>query len=248
MIILTISTSVKRLPTIIGVMMDRYYVYRIRNVITNKLYFGETNDIKRRFGVHKSAINMSEEQIKKSCPRLYRSMQKHGAENFEYTILEDYATKEEALAAETAYIIKFDTIKNGYNILLGNQKQSYGENHPWYGRHHTDETKKKISDHHITTGACAGEKNGMYGKHHSQEAKNKIGTSNTGKIRTQEALNKLSVAFKGEKNPAAKITKEIADKIRAEYVWREMTAEFLGKKYGITKRMVLNILHNRNWT
>ena len=47
-----------------------------------------------------------------------------------------------------------------------------GENHPMYNKHHTTETKIKISK------ACkksnAGEKNGFYGKTHTQEFKNKM--------------------------------------------------------------------------
>jgi|ERR1035437_543522 hypothetical protein len=49
---------------------------------------------------------------------------------------------------------------------------SITDNHPFYGKHHTEETKKKISKSHI--GLLLGEKNGMYGKTHTPEAIKKI--------------------------------------------------------------------------
>ena len=44
-----------------------------------------------------------------------------------------------------------------------------GENHPMYGKHHKNSTKKKMSKAH--KGKIIGEKNPMYGKHHSEEWK-----------------------------------------------------------------------------
>ena len=60
-----------------------------------------------------------------------------------------------------------------------------GANHPFYGRHHSEETKKKISVAHKgkkqsdetkrkMSEAQKGEKNHMYGKHHSDEGKIKM--------------------------------------------------------------------------
>jgi len=65
-----------------------------------------------------------------------------------------------------------------------------GEGNPFYGRHHTDETRTRLS----------GEGNGMYGKHHTEEVKRIISEANKGKIVSQETRNKLSEAVSGEKN------------------------------------------------
>ena len=43
-----------------------------------------------------------------------------------------------------------------------------------FGKHHSEETKQKMS------GAQKGEKNGMYGKHHSEEAKKKMSEAKKG--------------------------------------------------------------------
>ena len=49
-----------------------------------------------------------------------------------------------------------------------------GENHHFFGKHHTEETKKKISE------AQKGENNHMYGKHHTEETKKKMSEAQKG--------------------------------------------------------------------
>jgi hypothetical protein len=63
-----------------------------------------------------------------------------------------------------------------------------GEKNPFYGKHHTQETKKKIGD------AERGEKNHFYGKHRSEEDKRKISESQKGKYVSEETRKKISEA------------------------------------------------------
>jgi hypothetical protein len=51
----------------------------------------------------------------------------------------------------------------------------------------------------------------------------------------------------GEKNPAAKITFEIAEKIRAEYSQKNLTMTQIGQKYGITGAQVNHIVKFVHW-
>lgn len=46
-----------------------------------------------------------------------------------------------------------------------------GKNNPFYGKHHTEETKRKLGE---KAKLRIGEKNGFYGKHHTEETKKKI--------------------------------------------------------------------------
>lgn len=48
-----------------------------------------------------------------------------------------------------------------------------GEKNPFYGKHHSDETKKKISKNR--KGKCAGENHPFYGKKHSEVNEKIIG-------------------------------------------------------------------------
>jgi len=51
----------------------------------------------------------------------------------------------------------------------------------------------------------------------------------------------------GTDNPAAKLTTEIVQQIRAEYVPKRMGFHRLAKKFGVTKRMIANIIQRKNW-
>ena len=53
-----------------------------------------------------------------------------------------------------------------------------GENHPMYGKHHSEETRKKMKENHADV---FGENNPFYGKRHSEEVRNKISESRAGK-------------------------------------------------------------------
>lgn len=48
----------------------------------------------------------------------------------------------------------------------------YGEDNPFYGKRHTEESKKKMRE--STVGVYAGESNPMYGKHHTKETRDKM--------------------------------------------------------------------------
>lgn len=62
---------------------------------------------------------------------------------------------------------------------------SKGENHPMFGRHHTEETKEKLRKYHLgkhhteevkrkMSESRMGEKNNFYGKHHTEETKQRL--------------------------------------------------------------------------
>ena len=58
----------------------------------------------------------------------------------------------------------------------------------------------------------------------------------------------------GSRNPAAKITEEIASAIRREYIPGKAGKSiigtgyaFLAKKYGVTKRSIINVLQSKTW-
>ena len=78
-----------------------------------------------------------------------------------------------------------------------------GENAPMYGKHHTEETKRKISESRAkyfkdNPGCISGENNGMYGKHHSDETKEKLRNANLGRVLSDETKQKISEANKGK--------------------------------------------------
>ena len=113
-----------------------------------------------------------------------RAINKYGWDNIEHIILFDSLTEHEAKELEQYFIQWYDTGNRdyGYNISLGGDTVSEetrkklsngqkGEKNHMYGKHHSDETKKKISKNHADV---SGENNPMYGKHLSEETKKKL--------------------------------------------------------------------------
>ena len=80
-----------------------------------------------------------------------------------------------------------------------------GENNTMYNRHHSEESKQKMSYHHHDVN---GINNPMYNRHHSEESKQKISnakkckeSSFKGKHHSEETKQKLCDALKGKPAP-----------------------------------------------
>ncbi|MDD5358344.1 MAG: NUMOD3 domain-containing DNA-binding protein [Candidatus Nanoarchaeia archaeon] len=93
---------------------------------------------------------------------------------------------EEAKKNITAGIRKWHEENPGFNS---------GENHPFYGKHHSEETKQKISEK-LKLIYTDKEKVPMYGKHHSEETKIKLSIASKGRKlsdKTKELIGKASI-------------------------------------------------------
>lgn len=91
-------------------------IYCIENIINHKKYIGQSIDIEERWERHKrDAFYINSKTY--DYP-LYRSIRKHGLQNFNFYILElcDITKLNEL---EMKYIQEFDTFNNGYNLTLG---------------------------------------------------------------------------------------------------------------------------------
>lgn len=120
--------------------------------------------------------------------KMWNAITKYGWENVEHEILYENLSKEEAENLEIEIISKYDSTndKYGYNISIGGNSPTltdeirnkisvarkgnnygyFGENAPMYGKHHSDETKKKMSN------SAKGKNNSMYNIHPTEEMKN----------------------------------------------------------------------------
>ena len=68
-----------------------------------------------------------------------------------------------------------------------------GENNPFYGKHLSEEHRRKMSE------AKKGEKHPFYGKHHTEENRLKMSESHQGKHHTDDTRKKMSESHKGKK-------------------------------------------------
>lgn len=111
----------------------------------------------------------------KRCRALNNAINKYGSHNFTVRTLLICEEKQMDYY-EKKFIRQYNTTcPNGYNIRSGGSR----------GRHHPD-TIEKIRK------AKSGVNNHMYGKHHTDEAKKKISMGNTGKVRSSAYRKKMS--------------------------------------------------------
>lgn len=93
--------------------MKTYYLYKILNSVTDKVYIGITAHPERRFKEHFSERSNS--------TKLKRSILKHGRGSFSFHIL-CVGTEDYILDLEVKAIQSYDSINNGYNLVLGNPR------------------------------------------------------------------------------------------------------------------------------
>ena len=115
------------------------------------------------------------------------------------------------------------------------------------GKKLTPEQRKQISETRKTNGLSAGENNPMYGKHHSEESKKKMSENrkgrpspNKGVPQSEETKRKISNTLKGNTIP-----EEVRKKISNTLKGRTFSEETLSKKRKskiITDKMPPNIL------
>jgi hypothetical protein len=138
--------------------MSIYSIYKITNIINNKIYIGFCSNFKKRIYRHKyNAFFLRRNQY------LYNSLRKYGLENFIFEEIYVTKDKEHCLSEMEPFFIK--EFGAEYNMTKG------GEG--CLGYKHTEKTKKILSD---LSKSKVGEKNSFYGKTHLPETieKNKI--------------------------------------------------------------------------
>ena len=115
-------------------------IYKITNTLNNKCYIGSAVNIKTRLYKHLY-------ELKKQTHRnnyLQKSFNKNGCEVFDVEILElfEKINYQELLNIEKTYILYFDSIKKGYNLMLDNSSFLTDLNK---SKKHIDENIKKTS-------------------------------------------------------------------------------------------------------
>lgn len=152
------------------------YIYKTTNLLNGKIYIGQHTESKFNQKYLGSGL------------RLKDSIRKHGRENFKVELIEKCDSYEELNNREKYWISFFNSenSKIGYNLCAGGVAPRYdGENHPMYGRHHSNESKEKNRQSHL-------------GKICSEETKRKIGMKQKGKVISQEQRMAISMAMTGK--------------------------------------------------
>ena len=153
-------------------------IYMIQNLVNGKMYIGQSVDIEDRWERHRRILRNGKHVNK----HLQNSWDKYSEYNFEFIKLLE-CEESDLNMYEEYYIFELMT----YDHRFGYNKTYGGE-----GGVPTEEIRRKISE------AQRGEKNPNYGKHFSEEHKRKISEANKGKHLSEEHKRKLSEANKGK--------------------------------------------------
>jgi group I intron endonuclease len=198
-----------------------FYVYKISNTKNSKLYIGKTNNPKMRWAGHCSDAKNG----RKNYP-LYNAMNKYGFDLFKMEIIEECDTEELCFEREIYWIEHYQSNISkygrqcGYNLSAGGEGAAgyvfteeqlkntslskMGEKNHFFGKHHSDEAKAKISI-------------AVTGRSPSPETREKLSKSQIGKIVSEETREKLSIATKG-KNKGRKMTPEQRQRMSAAQI------------------------------
>ena len=179
-------------------------IYKITSP-TNKIYIGQSIDIKNRFIKYKCL------DCKKQV-RLYRSFNKYGIDNHKFEIVLECSI-DDLNDNERYYQDLYQCVsKNGLNCILTSSSDRNGErseetkrkiSNTLKGHKVSDETKLKLSVANIGKKHSEESKLKMSkvqkGSKHSEEAKLKISLWHKGKVQSEEARLKMSLSRKGVK-------------------------------------------------
>ena len=187
--------------------MDNYTVYIHKNKINGKIYVGQTcQDPKKRWDCgrgYETSPKFFNAILKYGWDNfehiiLYQNLSQNEANQIEIQLIKQYKTQDEnfgynitsggnnyqhreetkkKIGRANSISLKGKTHSNEWSEKMS--KKFSGKGNPFYGKHHTEETKKKISE--SRKGKMTGKNHPMYGKKHSQEDLDKMSKNRQGK-------------------------------------------------------------------
>lgn len=220
-----------------------FYVYKIRNIINNKIYVGKAANIEVRWQKHLSDTRTDRGYV------LHRAIKKYGESNFEASIIEECDSEEKALEREIYWIKEYKTNickfgdQFGYNLTDGGEGAS--------GHLHSEESKQKMSEASIGKPKSDFHKDQLsiakIGTKLSDEHKKNIGIGGLGKKRTSESIAKLSASKAGNKNPQSVLCDQKVKEIKILFIENNLSNKQISNKYGVSSRTIRDIKNNITW-
>lgn len=201
-----------------------YYLYRITNLIDNKVYIGQSVKETDRWRQHKYFARQEQ-----PIQYIHHAMKKYGIENFIYEVIVVCKTQNDTNILEKEIIKQYNSRDKqfGYNIAPGGDpawnRGLPKEQQPMFGKKQSDYQKQRMSEFH--TGK----------KHpHSQKWKDNLSQKMTGRIINNEWRTKISRA---QTKFSLKQELEIINEYKSN-----TSARILSEKYKCSIPTIYNIL------
>jgi group I intron endonuclease len=172
-----------------------FYLYKITNLINNKIYIGQTESPDTRWKNHLRYA----ENPDKTKQYIHYTIKKYGAQNFTFEVIAMSKNREDTNHAESILIIQYKSLdKNfGYNLTVGGD----------YGGH-SERTKEKLRQ--ATINQISEKGHPALGIKHSEESIEKQKATrklNPKPYCTDDAKIKISNTLKGRKQSAEIVEK-----------------------------------------
>lgn len=158
-------------------------IYQLKNTVNGKIYIGQAQNILKRFNEHRR--NRNGHLFYRDC-YLYRAIKKSGWSKFEISVLEKV---DDVSLLNDREIFWISELNPEYNMKDGGDCAR--------GWHHTEEAKKKMSE--TKSKQYLGENNPFYGKKHSEETKKKIAIATSKRKHSPETISKLKAYYNPER-------------------------------------------------
>ena len=155
------------------------YIYKTTNTVNNKIYVGQ----------RKSDVFLAEKYLG-SGKILQQAIEKYGKDAFIVELIDIAETLEELGEKERFWIkeLRSQDPEIGYNICPGGVHVPIeGEQNGFYGKHHTEETKKILRDKALKRPPM------------SQATRDKIAEKHRGSHRSEETRKKMGNIQRGRK-------------------------------------------------
>jgi len=182
--------------------------YEIVNLANQTRYLGSSTDIPMRFSSHRSTLRRGTHRN----GHFQNAWNKYGEQSFAFRILQETPVETKLVAEQELLDKAFGDKIPLYNI-------SRTADAPLFGRHLSDEVKKKISEKNT-------------GKKRTEEQNLRKSESQKGKKRTEETKRKMSLAHLGKPKSAEHI-KHMSEanlgKIMSEETRKKLSAALKGR-------------------
>jgi group I intron endonuclease len=168
-------------------------IYKITNLINEKMYIGATTrSLKERFKGHRFDANRN-----KTNMLIHEAMRNFGCENFKCELIE---YTDDLEARERFWIKEYNTLApNGYNTSPGGISHP-GEENNFYNKKHSQETIALLSEI-MKERSKDPKNLPFLGHHHTEETKRELSESHKGKHHKEETKQLMREINTGERNP-----------------------------------------------
>lgn len=211
-----------------------YYLYKITNLINNKIYIGQTVDPYQRWAQHKSAA-----KYQTGSQTVTRAITKYGHESFSFEVIATCKTLDDVNFLENVTINQYDSLNRdiGYNINIGGNSAPKPSG---FGPKISKILKKYYEENEsVRKGAVLPQE---WRDNISKGSMGKPGTNN-GKEFSEEHKLKMSKSMVGKKHLSQrKFSSEIELEICRLYIEEKLSTDKLAAKYDCGKSLILAIL------